>query len=206
MIAYECKTFTEILGYSQTYQWYAGQPFEYPITDRTFKTEKMFLSAYKGFSNCQARFGIGGSITKWKNENYIGYEGHFVHNITKDRKEVTRLIFNIAGGKRPVDEWKSDIEDVLEVLLKKYPNLQELYLQAVIGGFDDNSNIRAVINHPRIVEAINAVVNNSSHGLLRCGAVVKLKSEGFSDTRGHLTSNAAQKSKELMLKFYDIST
>lgn len=198
-------TFTEILGFSQTYQWYTGQPFAFPISDPKFNPQKMFLSKYYGFPNCQARFGFGGDLTKWKDAIFVGHEGHVVHNIRKDRKEITRLIFNVSGESRTIDEWKSDIENVVEILLKKYPNLQELYLQPVIGGVDDKSNIRAVENHPQIVTAINAVVNNSLPSLLKVGAVVKLKNEDFNDMIGHLTINGAQKSKELIFKFYNIS-
>jgi hypothetical protein len=84
-------TFTEILGFSQSYQWYTGQPFEFPPSDPTFGLQKAFLSTYNGFSNCQARFGFGGDLTKWKDTGFIGYEGHVAHNLRKDRKEITRL-------------------------------------------------------------------------------------------------------------------
>lgn len=69
--------------------------------------------------------------------------------------------FNVSGESRTVDEWKSDVENVVGILQKKYPNLQDLYLQPVIGGVDERSNVRAVKNHPQIVEAIIAVVDNS---------------------------------------------
>ena len=197
-------TVTEILGFSQTYQWYTGQPFEFPISDPTFKPQKMFLAEYEASANCQARFGFGGDLTKWKDENFVGYEGHVVHNITRVRSEITRLIFNVSGETRTVAEWESDIEEVVEILLKKYPNLQELYLQPVIGGVDATSNVRAVKNHPYIVEAINAVVARSAPGLLRRGAVVQLPNDDFGDMIGHLTSQGAKESKEFVFKFYNI--
>ncbi len=196
--------FTEILGFSQTYQWYTGQPFPFPISDPSFGPQKMFLSTYKGFANCQARFGFGGDLTKWKDPGFVGYEGHVVHNIKKDRKQITRLIFNVSGESRTVDEWKSDIRQVVEILLTKYPNLQELYLQPVIGGIDHNSNVRAVKNQPTITEAINGVVNDSSQGLLRAGAIVQLENKDFADMIGHLTVPGAQKARELLFGFYGI--
>jgi hypothetical protein len=58
---------------------------------------------------CQARFGFGGDLTRWKDANFVGYEGHVVHNITKDRKEITRLIFNVSGESRTVDETKISV-------------------------------------------------------------------------------------------------
>jgi hypothetical protein len=48
-------TVTEILGFSQTYQLYTGQPFEFPISNPTFNPQKVFLSEYAAFANCQAR-------------------------------------------------------------------------------------------------------------------------------------------------------
>jgi hypothetical protein len=196
---------TEILGFSQTYQWYTGQPFEFPTSDPTFKPQRTFLSEYKGYSNCQARFGFGGDLTKWKDPGFVGYEGHVTHNITKDRDEVTRLIFNVSGESRTVDEWKSDIEAVVRRLLEKYPSLHELYLQPVVGGVDDKSTVRAVKNHPQIVEAVKLVVSSSSSALLRVGAIVKLRNEDFSDLIGHLTIHGAQTSQETILKFYGIA-
>jgi hypothetical protein len=38
------RTYTEILGFSQTYQCYTGEPFVFPITDPTFTPQKVFLS------------------------------------------------------------------------------------------------------------------------------------------------------------------
>jgi hypothetical protein len=46
---------TEIRGFSQSYQWYTGQPFEFSISDPTFGPQKVFLSEYEALANCQAR-------------------------------------------------------------------------------------------------------------------------------------------------------
>jgi hypothetical protein len=200
------EAFTEILGFSQTYQWYTGQPFEYPISEPTFKPQQSFLDSYRSFDHCQARFGFGGDLTKWKDPSFVGYEGHVTHNIMKERDEITRLIFNVSGEARTVAEWKADIEDVVKILIEKYTHLQELALQPVIGGVDYMSHVRAVQNQPQIVVAIHATVNSSAPGLLSTGAIVKLKNEGFSDMIGHLTISGAEEAKERILKFYAIST
>ena len=200
----EETAFTEILGFSQTYQWYTGQPFEFPVPDPTFKPQQKFLADYQGILNCQARFAFGGDVTNWKNAGYIGYEGHAVHNISKQRGAITRLIFNVSGESRAVAAWKLDIESVVEILLKKYPQLHELHLQPVIGGINPTPAVRAVRNHPYIVEAINAVINDSTPSLLRLGAVIKLRDEEFSDRIGHLTASGAQRAKELAFRFYSI--
>ena len=197
------KNFMEILGFSQSYQWYTGQPLEFPPSDPTFGLQKAFLSTYHGFSNCQARFGFGGDLTNWKDASFIGYEGHVVHNIRKDRNEITSLIFNISGESRTVDRWKSDIDHVVEILRIKYPRLQELFLQPVIGGTDDRVNVRAVKNQPIIIAAINAVINYSSLSILRAGAVVQVQNEDFSDMIGHLSISGAQKAREMVVSFYD---
>ena len=199
------SAFTEIMGFSQTYQWYTGQPFEFPIPDPTFSPQQKFLAEYKGLLNCQARFAFGGDVTNWKNADYIGYEGHAVHNITHERGDITRLIFNISGESRAVAAWTADIKLVVEILLAKYPQVQELHLQPVIGGSDDTPGVRAVRNHPYIAEAINAVINDAAPSRLRLGAVIKLKAEDFSDRIGHLTIPGAQKAKELAFKFYGMS-
>jgi hypothetical protein len=196
-------TFTEILGFSQTYQWYTGEPFKFPTSDPTFTPQKVFLSKYNTILNCQVRF--GGDLTRWKDPNFVGYEGHVVHNIRKERQEITRLMFNVSGESRIVYEWTADIESAIDILLKKYPHLQELYLQPVIGGVDHTSNVCAVKNQPDIIAAINTVVKNASTGLLKAGAVVRLENEGFSDMIGHLTVSGAQKARELIFKFYNIT-
>jgi len=194
---------TELLGFSQTYQWYTGQPFVFPITDPTFAPQKKFLAEYPTFANVQARFGFGGDLSRWKDPDFIGYEGHVVHNIINDRTEITRLIFNVSGESRTIDEWMADIKTVIAFLLNKYPNLKEFYLQPVIGGLDNTSPVRSVKNQPTILEAIETVVKKSS-GIIKVGAVVKLESSGFNDSIGHLTMSGALKSRALIFKFYDI--
>lgn len=197
-------TITEILGFSQTYQWYTGQPFAFPISDPTFGPQKIFLSKYRPFAGCQARFGFGGDLTKWKDPDFIGYTGHVVHNLQQDRTGITRLIFNISGESRTGEDWQGDIENVIEILLGKYPNLAELYLQPVIGGIDPAANVRCVKNHPHILAAIKTIVNRSPHALLKVGAVIELPSEWFSDTIGHLTIAGAEIAKKLIFEFYNI--
>jgi hypothetical protein len=196
---------TEILGFSQTYQWYAGQPFPFPIADPTFEPQRQFLAAYPAFANCQARFAFGGDLSRWRAADYMGYEGHVTHALTRERREITRLVFNISGETRPVDEWTADIEAVLKTLRQKYPNLEELYLQPVIGGVDDRSGVRAVKNHPAITEAVSAVVGRSAPGLLKVGAVVKLEAEAFTDLIGHITVPGAMKAREMILRFYHLT-
>src|SRR5512143_1663261 len=99
-------TLTEILGFSQTYQWYTGQPFPFPISDTTFGRQKIFLSKYSTIAGCQARFGFGGDLTKSKDPAFIGYKGHVVHNLQQDRTGITRLIFNISGESRTDEAWQ----------------------------------------------------------------------------------------------------
>ncbi|HJW31531.1 MAG TPA: hypothetical protein VJ508_20015, partial [Saprospiraceae bacterium] len=175
-------TFTETLGFSQTYQWYTGQPFPFPISDPTFEPQKTFLSTYKPIAGCQARFGFGGDLTKWKDPDFIGYTGHVVHNLQQDRTRITRLIFNISGESRAGEDWRGDIENVIEILLGKYPNLEELSLQPVIGGIGPAANVRCVKNHPHILAAIKTIVSHSPHALLKVGVVIELPSEWFNDT------------------------
>jgi hypothetical protein len=194
---------TEIIGFSQTYQWYTGQPFYFPVKDITFKPGKDFLSTYNFAYNCQARFGFGGDITKWLDESFIGYEGHVSHNIHKEPNQIQRLIFNISGETRTLEEWVQDIEKVVVILLTKYTNLKELFLQPVIGGINEKSNIRAVRNQPYIVDAIKIVIGKKDNTLLREGAVIKLKDEEFSDMIGHLTTAGVQHAKELIIKYYN---
>lgn len=196
---------TEILGFSQTYQWYTGEAFEFPVSDPTFSLQKVFLSQYQVIPNCQARFGFGGDLTRWKDSNFIGYEGHVVHNIKNDRTEIARLIFNVSGEARTADEWEADIEYVVEILLKKYAHIQELDLQPVIGGIDNSSNMQAVKNQPHILEAIDTVIRKSSAGVLKRGAIIRLENDAFNDMIGHLTIIGAQKARELIFKFYNIS-
>jgi hypothetical protein len=196
---------TELLGFSQTYQWYTGQSFSWPIADPTFAVQQRFLSTYAVLPTCQARFGFGGDLSRWKDEAYTGYEGHVVHAIQKDRREVTRLIFQVSGEPRSPEVWGYDILVVIKILLKKYPNLRELYLQPVIGGQDPQSKVRAVTNHPFITAAIKSVVNKTPDGLLRVGAVATLDDSDFSDAIGHLTSAGAQNARALILPFYNLS-
>ncbi len=196
---------TEILGISQTYQWYLGESFDFPITDFTFKKEKDILSTYREIKNCQARFGFGGDLTKWKDFNYEGYESLIKHNILFEKNEIERLIFTVSGETRNLDNWVIDIKSVTEIILSKYPYLNNLYLQPVIGGDDNNSEIRAVKNQPTIVEAIEIVISESNNSILKSGFDCKIQTHFFSDNLGHLTFEGALHVQNILYNFYNFN-
>ncbi len=203
---------TELLGYSQTYQWYTGQPLnlgklEYAQFLKNpcigFKQANDFLEKYDQIESWQAKFRFGGDLTDWKNPNYDGWKGGSNHCLRYSSDRVERLIFNISGQTRTQEQWEADIKCVLKIIKANYQNLKQLYLQPVIGGINNQSNIRSIINHPVILHAIEHVVEQSEWDILRIGAALTMEEAYFSDIIGHLTDDGAKKAKEFMFKFYD---
>ena len=206
---------TELLGYSQTYQWYTGQPLN--LSDNSIinlirfafdptvgnKMAKKILNSFPLKDNWQARFRFGGDLSGWKDINYDGWQSSASHGVRFNTDEIDRLIFNISGKTRKIDKWINDIQVVVEIILSKYPNLSELYLQPVIGCNQDNNKIRASKNHADILFAINKYIENSNNNKLKLGAVFKVNHDEFSDKVGHLTATGANKAKKYIMDFYD---
>ena len=205
---------TELLGFSQSYQWYTGYPVQMPGEGAGgpsqfppnpaagFQAIQMLLDRYPPIPNWQARFRFGSDLSMWKDKEFDGWQHSLTHNIQQARTEVDRVVFNISGASRPVPQWQADIEAVTQIIHEYYPNLTQLYLQPVIGGNSVSSEIRAIENHPTIVAVVRAIVAQSPNNPVKVGAIVTLNESDFSDRIGHLTENGAKAAKKQIFDFY----
>ena len=205
---------TELLGFSQSYQWYTGYPVQmpgegtsgssqFPLNPATgFQAVQILLDQYPPIPNWQARFRFGGDLSKWKEKEFDGWRHPLTHNVQHARTEVDRVIFNMSGASRSVPQWQADIEAVMQIIHEYYSNLTELYLQPVIGGNSVSSGIRAAENHPTIVAVVRAIVAQSSDSRVKIGPIVTVNESDFADRIGHLTEHGAKAAKKQIFDFY----
>ncbi|MGD1839752.1 MAG: hypothetical protein ACFB0B_02490 [Thermonemataceae bacterium] len=205
---------TEFLGFSQSYQWYTGQPLS--ILDSGilglirfalnpsvgFKSANTFLKAMPLIENWQAKFRFGGDLSGWKDIEYDGWNSPISHGVRYEPDEIERVIFNISGKKRAPKEWDEDIKSVVSIILSKYKSLSELYLQPVIGSQPVNEKVRASKNQKNISEAIERFIKSNTNPKIRLGAIFCVGTTDFSDRVGHLNEMGAKKANEFLFQFY----
>lgn len=161
---------TELLGFSQTGQWFAS--FAAP--------------------GWQARIQPGASVEKWIDADFGGWDA-FLRSRHCSREEVDRLVFTISGSGRSTADWAMDLEALVPVIVAKYPAVRQIVLQPVVGGpagtecRHNGETVRAYQNHPIIDAAIEQVVA-AGGGLVVAGASPEVvQCSQYGDRLGHLT-------------------
>jgi hypothetical protein len=188
---------TEVLGFSQSWQWFTGSAMlDYRENGR--------VPADAFLSNWQGRFEFGAAIELWSDQDFRGWEGTYRSLRTCPREKVDRVLFNISGAPRETRQWVQDIRKVIEILYKKYPNVQRIVLQPVVGAEEDKcADVRAARIHPIITAAIKEVVAESRNQKVIAGATPKVANcDHFSDKLGHLSPEGALYVHEFLLNHY----
>jgi hypothetical protein len=195
-LAQERFTCTEVLGFSQSLQWYRGtadgrgQP-----GGRMGRPPGDFLPGW------QARFTGGAAVELWTDSDYPGWTGTSVSESRCEQTKVDRVLFQVSGAPKEVDEWVADIRKVVALIQQKYPGVREILLMPVVGAPEGQcQNVRAGSNYPTIVEAISKV---AGEGIVRAGAApVVADCSWFLDRLGHLTADAAAAIKQQLQDHY----
>jgi hypothetical protein len=169
---------TEVIGYSQSMQWYfAG------------------FQEQMGRGRTQLRWQGGGAIDNWADPGYAGWSGSGrVNGCSSNAERPDRIILDVSDGFHDeVGWWVGQINTVLGLIRARYPNARQIVLQPVVGGPGGGScqiggqPVRAASNHPVIWQAINQVAG----GDVVAGAKPTVRSCGdYADSTGHLTDQA----------------
>jgi hypothetical protein len=177
-------TCTEVIGFSQTNQWYSGgeqrtySPFEDLVEDDAWQL--------RWFEGAEARI--------IANEAWSGWDTDPVSPCRTG--PVDRVVLTVTGARgTDVDAWESDIRDAIDRISIEIPTVSVIVLQPVVGGpegeacFLGGSQVRADLQHPYIWEAILEVSSESTNVL--AGMQPRVDScADFRDSRGHLTEDA----------------
>jgi hypothetical protein len=179
---------TQVVGFSQTREWY--RYFE-EVADN---------------DRWQLVWAPGARVQYWGDPEFGGWSHRIDSPCTVGSSDPDRVVLTISGGfQRDPSRWAHEIRDAIATLRSKYPGLQQILLQPVVGGPEgevcsvDGEPVRASVNHPVIVRAIASVVG----GDVRAGASPEVAAcSDYLDAKGHLTSDAAVSLGRILAEYY----
>lgn len=179
------RTCTEVIGFSETYQWYFGG---YPTYDQ-------FYSQLPPGS-VQLRWDAGASIDKWADPSFSGWTGGLGSRAcTAGSDDPDAVILTITSSDYVTDIawWRQQISAAIGVARARYANLRTVFLQPVVGGpshescFVGGVQVRATYNEPYIEQAIGTLLGNG----VSAGADPLVRTcADYADDIGHLTDGA----------------
>jgi hypothetical protein len=171
---------TQVMGYSQTGNWYSDAvtpAFESRVVD----------------SRYQLRNFSGGAVALWADPNYGGWGAPPYSPCASGSSAPDRVIFDVTEsfwinepcGTHEFDNCSNpdtsvarvaqDIRNVIALIRSKYPSVQQIYVQAILGGPGNTvcslpdpgaggapRRIRGTYNHPFIKQAIDQAVDGNA--------------------------------------------
>jgi len=179
---YNC---TLVIGYSQVGSSYGGW----------YVAGSGLISDFEqmvGDANWQLLWNSGGGIDKWKNPNYSGWLNSIESTCSINSNNPERALLSISGNYGVnVSAWVNDINSTISTIRLKYPSIQKILLQAVVGGpahqtcYVAGDSIRASWQHKYIDSAINIVIGMDSLVSSECSPEVNSCGD-YKDMLGHL--------------------
>jgi hypothetical protein len=187
---------TEIVGFSQTLQWYETNGFQAEVPDARY----------------QLRFRSGGDLADWANPGFDGWRAPTraecvgsgpsvlcspcsTFSTAPDRVILTITLSRYEDG---VADWVSGLRAAVATIRRRHPQVERIVLQPVVGGPNDGRcptpadpqrGVRAAYNHPRIDEAIAIVERDAPD--LEAGPSPEVRTCGdYEDQVGHLRAAA----------------
>lgn len=172
---------TEVLGFSQTGQWYVHLTLPW-----------------------QGKTRSGADVVLWADPNDSVWNTA-VENRVCDQNQVERVVFNISSGEENI-VWEDEINSVIVNIRDKYPAVQQIVLQPVVGGPNGGpcfagggAQVRATVNFP----TINAAIANVAGGDVLVGLAPTLADcSQYSDQQGHITVPGGQFVADQVEDFY----
>ncbi|MBI2208020.1 hypothetical protein HYU50_00840 [Candidatus Woesearchaeota archaeon] len=167
---------TEILGQSQTIQWFP----------------------YLTLNNWQARIETGSGYMNWQDPNFKIWNNPVTpgtDKIVRTYSQIERIILTIGkspANTRTAGTYEEIVDKAIDTIRIKYPNLKEIILQPLAAGPNrtlctiGGETVKTTENLPAIEDAIDKLVvkyNDVKKGLV---PLVTSCSE-FADSTGHLT-------------------
>jgi hypothetical protein len=185
---------TQVIGFSQTEGWYnAG--FENYIDDEKW----------------QLLWQSGASIDLWASSSFSGWNANIISKCSENSGVPDRIILTISGEfNSNVQWWADEIQKTISVINEKYPSVEQIILQPVVGGPQGElcnfggEQVRASSNHPVIDQAIAQVANGDD---ILIGASPEVDNcNQYKDSIGHLTNSGYSSVAQKIAQFYQSST
>jgi len=179
---------TEVIGFSQTLQWYdAG--FESYVEDGRW----------------QRRAQGGAAIDDWANPGFGGWDID-VGSACAGGSAPDRIVQTISSGfGEDVDAWEREIRAAIATIRVKHPEARQIVLQSVVGGPGDSvcmfegRRVRANRQHPFINAAIARIVG----GDVVSGPAPEIeRCEHYRDATGHLTDEGKRVAARVLGEYY----
>lgn len=199
---------TQVLGFSQSMQWYAGRSFTAHV-DENSRPDLSALSPDAFLPGWQGRFLMGAAVERWTDPDFPGWSGanRLVHETPAhcERDEAGRVVFNVSGADRSPQAWTAAVDSVAALIPVKFPAVREIVMQPVVGAPEGEcTDVRAARNHPVIVEGIRRAADR---GRITAGPSPRVAGcDQFSDALGHLTVEGAEQVRRTLREHYRPST
>lgn len=177
--AADSYTCTQVIGFSQTRQWYKGGNFMF---------EKEVDNA-----RWELRARDGAAIGKWGVASYDGWTVALASPCANRSNNPDRVVLTVSGSSGDdVAAWKADILKAIDMVHRKYGNVETIVLQPVVGAPEGTDcNTRAGRQQPFILEGIRQAAQESGPNVV-VGCVPKVRTcNDYSDDKGHLTGSAS---------------
>lgn len=199
---------TQVLGFSQSMEWYAGLSIA-DDRDAGTRPDLSALAPDAFLPGWQGRFFMGASVEKWTDPDFPGWSG--AHRLAHEtpahcgRDEVDRVVFNVSGEARSPDAWAAAVDSVVDVIRAKFPAVREIVMQPVVGAPEGEcTDVRAARNHPAVAEGVRRAADR---GGVTAGPDPKVATcDQFSDALGHLTVEGAEHVRRALREHYRPST
>jgi hypothetical protein len=169
---------THVIGFSQTRGWFSDtDTFENIVID----------------GNWQLIWQGGAGVDQWRNPNYGGWNQNIISSCTQNSNAPDRILLTISGP-YGADEgaWAEAIQETIDNIRIKYPSVQEILLQPVVGGpnhedcfLNGTALIRASWQHKHIDNAIATLVGGD---VLQGFSPEVNDCSDYVDQTGHLTT------------------
>ncbi len=147
-----------------------------------------------GDSIWQLLWNGGGGVDLWKNPDYIGWGQNIVSPCLVNSLEPDRVLLSVSGPHgTDVTQWVADIDSTIKTIRIKYPSVQQITLQPVVGGpahqtcYMGSDSVRASWQHKYIDSAIAIVVGMNTNVSAGCSPEVNSCSD-YGDITGHFAS------------------
>jgi hypothetical protein len=184
-------TCTEVIGFSQTDQWY----------------EAGFISGVPDAGAWQIRWTDGASIDRWADTTDSVWDlRNLVSHCRQSSSAPDLVVLNVSGDYHAEPTWwTQQTARAIANVRAKYPGLRQIALQPVVGGPSGTvcgsrtDNVRASFNYPYIKQGIQALLGDA----VVLGASPEVRScNDYTDNIGHLHDSARQYVGAAVAQFY----
>ena len=168
---------TQVIGFSQTAEWYPA--FESIVDDKRW----------------QLQWEPKGRILRWVDPNYVGWDATIVSPCVQRSGNPDRVVLTISKltPVANINSWAMEVRATISTIRRKYPHLEQIVLQPVVGGQNhqvchrNGKQVNASFNAPQIDQAILLVVG----GDIVAGASPEVSHcSDYRDRTGHIAPQA----------------